>query len=122
MKTKNIASDLDKLRQELTALIDCSKITFISVDKISEVPAKPKKMGVKGKKKEGQRHDLRARIDKVLWDCLDEYSNTYYTSNVSAALDAILWNFFDKPLLSFEAEKPEKAPETKPIKCCGEEP
>ena len=122
MKKKSIdEEDLDRLRKELSELID-SKITFLTVDKISDLPAKPKKMGVKGKKKEGYRKDLRARIDKVLWDCLDEYSNTHYTSNISAALDAILWNFFDKPLLSFEADKPEKAPESKPIKCCGEEP
>lgn len=99
--------DLDKLRKELLEIID-SKVNYLTVDKLTETPAKPKKMGVKGKKKEGQRHDLRARIDKTLWNCLDEYSNAHYGSNISAALDAILWNFFDKPPLSFEQDKDEE--------------
>jgi hypothetical protein len=94
---------ISSLRKELTELVE-SKITFVSVDKIKEVPAKPKKAGPFGKRKLGKRHDLRARIDKELWDRLNEYSEAYFTSNVSAALDAILWNFFDKPALSFEVE------------------
>ncbi len=105
MTKENITQeDLDKLRQELLEIID-SKVNYLTIDKLTEVPANPHKIGVKGKKKQGYRKDLRARIDKVLWDRLDEYSNTHYTSNVSAALDAILWNFFDKPLLSFESNK-----------------
>lgn len=104
----DIDAAISNLRKELTALID-SKITFISVDKLEEVPQKPKKAGQFGKKKLGKRHDLRARIDKELWDKLEEYSDAHFTSNASAALDAILWNFFDKPKLSFEVgEKEEK--------------
>jgi hypothetical protein len=97
-------TDLDNLRDELTALIE-SKITFITVDKVNELPATPPKAGESGRKKLGERHDLRARVDKVIFENLDNYANTYFSSNVSAALDAILWNFFDKPKLSFEEEK-----------------
>lgn len=100
-----IDAAISELRKELLELIE-SKITFISVSKIEDTPAKPKKAGPFGKKKLGRRHDLRARIDKELWDRLDQYAEAYFTSNVSAALDAILWNFFDKPALSFEVQEP----------------
>jgi hypothetical protein len=88
-----LEAELQKLREE-----------FCTVKKLEdkERPPKPPKAGPYGKKKLGERYDLRARLDKVLFDLLDQEANRDFTSNVSACLDYILWHRYGKPELSFE--------------------
>ena len=72
------------------------------------------------KDQKAERTKTAITIDNALWDILQEYYQEGYS--ISHLVDSALWHFLGKPLLSFETDKPEKAPETKPIKCCGEEP
>lgn len=54
-------------------------------------------------------------IDPNLWDILQKYYQEGLS--ISHMVDSALWHFFGKPKLSFETKS-----ETKPPKCCGEEP
>ena len=84
---------LQKLREEF-----CT-VKIIVED---ERPPKAPKAGLYGKKKLGQRYDLRARMDKVIFDLLEQEADRDFTSNVSACLDYILWHRYGKPELSFQ--------------------
>ena len=41
-------------------------------------------------------------IDSELYKILSTECDSNFSGNMSAALDSILWNYFGKPLLSFE--------------------
>jgi len=88
---------LQKLREEF-----CT-VKIIVED---ERPPKAPKAGPFGKKKLGQRHDLRARMDKVIFDLLEQEADRDFTSNVSACLDYILWHRYGKPQMSFQLIEP----------------
>ena len=103
MKKDNFVT-IDMLEEELQKLRE----EFCIVKKIEEDerPPKPPKGGPFGKKKLGQRHDLRARMDKVIFDLLEQEADRDFTSNVSACLDYILWHRYGKPELSFQLTEP----------------
>jgi len=88
---------LQKLREEF-----CT-VKIIVED---ERPPKAPKAGLYGKKKLGQRYDLRARMDKVIFDLLEQEADKDFTSNVSACLDYILWHRYGKPQMSFQLIEP----------------
>jgi len=88
---------LQKLREEF-----CT-VKIIVED---ERPPKAPKAGLYGKKKLGQRYDLRARMDKVIFDLLEQEADRDFTSNVSACLDYILWHRYGKPQMSFQLVEP----------------
>ena len=74
------------------------------------------------KKKEGQREKLATTIDSALFELVKERQQQ--GQQLSHILDSALWNYFGKPLLSFEtpANKEDQSSllDAKPIKCCGE--
>jgi hypothetical protein len=74
------------------------------------------------KKKEGRREKLATTIDSALFELVKERQQQ--GQQLSHILDSALWNYFDKPLLSFEtpANKEDQSSllDAKPIKCCGE--
>jgi hypothetical protein len=112
-----------KLRDELIEMINARSGTVpVGADKSR--PPKPRRTGPYGKKLEGAKNDIRCRIDSELFKILSNECDKNFSGNMSAALDAILWNYFDKPLLSFETptNKEDQSPllNSKPIKCCGE--
>jgi hypothetical protein len=114
---------ISKLRDELIEMINARSGT-VPVDADKCRPPKPRRTGPHGKKLEGTKNDIRCRIDSELFKILSNECDKNFSGNMSAALDAILWNYFDKPLLSFEtpANKEDQSPllNSKPIKCCGE--
>ena len=74
------------------------------------------------KKKEGKREKLATTIDSALFELVKERQQQGH--QLSHILDSALWNYFGKPLLSFEtpANKEDQSSllDSKPIKCCGE--
>jgi hypothetical protein len=74
------------------------------------------------KKKEGKREKLATTIDSALFELVKERQQQ--GQQLSHILDSALWNYFGKPLLSFETpankEDESSLPDSKPIKCCGE--
>lgn len=105
---KEFESVISKLRDELIEIvISRSAIVPIDGDKIR--PPKPKRTGPHGKKLEGMKNDVRCRIDSELYKILSTECDLNFSGNMSAALDSILWNYFGKPLLSFQKE-PEDSP------------
>jgi len=63
------------------------------------LPPLPKKLG---KKFEGERKDIRCRIDGNLYPRLFDMAAKDFGGNVSRTLDVILWEYFDRPSLSFQ--------------------
>jgi hypothetical protein len=68
-----------------------------------ELPPLPKKAG---RKYLGSKQDLRVRVDKNLYELLLDHARAEFGGNASAALDAVLWTFYNRPQLSFETAKP----------------
>ena len=96
-------SVISNLKDELIQIINNrSGIGVIDSDKAR--PPKPKRTGPHGKKLEGMKNDVRCRIDSELYKILSTECDSNFSGNMSAALDSILWNYFGKPLLSFEKE------------------
>ncbi len=69
--------------------------------KVEEPPLPPKT----GKKYAGTKADLRVRVDENLGKLFETDVNQRFGGNASRAMDAILWNFYGKPSLSFETPK-----------------
>ena len=103
MKKDNLVT-IDMLEEALQKLREEFCTVKIIVE--DERPPKAPKAGLYGKKKLGQRHDLRARMDKVIFDLLEQEADRDFTSNVSACLDYILWHRYGKPELSFQLIEP----------------
>ncbi len=99
---KEFESVISKLRDELIVINSRSAIVPIDIDKAK--PPKPKRTGPHGKKLEGMKNDVRCRIDSELYKILSAECDLNFSGNMSAALDSILWNYFGKPLLSFQKE------------------
>ncbi len=66
-----------------------------------EPPLPPKE----GKKFKGNKADIRVRVDENLGKMFEADVNRRFGGNASRAMDALLWNFYGKPLLSFETSK-----------------
>ncbi len=66
------------------------------------VPPLPPKGGEFGRKFKGEKSDVRARIDSVLFRLLSRECGREFNGNMSRCLDAILWRYYGKPKLSFE--------------------
>ena len=98
---KEFESVISNLRDELIQIIN-NRSGIVPVDKTR--PPKPKRTGPHGKKLEGMKNDVRCRIDSELYKILSTECDSNFSGNMSAALDTILWNYFGKPLLSFEKE------------------
>ena len=105
IENPSVKQTLAELESRLMHMID-EKIqtAFEQVGKVDIVdnPPLPPKEGPKGKRLKGEKKDIRALIDAVLWerlmqDCRDKHGN-----NISRTLDVILWRYFGKPKLSFE--------------------
>lgn len=94
---------ISSLRDELIQIIN-TRSGILSVDGDKIRPPRPKRTGPHGKKLEGMKNDVRCRIDSELFKMLSAECDSNFSGNMSAALDAILWNYFGKPLLSFEKE------------------
>ena len=91
------------LRDELIQIIN-NRSGNVSTDIDKTRPPKPKRTGPHGKKLEGMKNDVRCRIDSELYKILSTECDLNFSGNMSAALDSILWNYFGKPMLSFEKE------------------
>jgi len=63
-----------------------------------EPPLPPKE----GKKFKGSKADIRVRVDQNLGKLFDADVNQRFGGNASRCMDAILWNYYGKPCLSFE--------------------
>lgn len=100
---KEFESVISNLRDELIQIIN-SRAGNVSVDDNKNRPPKPKRTGPHGKKLEGMKNDVRCRIDSELYKILSNECDLNFSGNMSAALDTILWNYFGKPMLSFEKE------------------
>ena len=103
MKKDNLVT-IDMLEEALQKLREEFCTVKIIVE--DERPPKAPKAGLYGKKKLGQRYDLRARMDKVIFDLLEQEADRDFTSNVSACLDYILWHRYGKPQMSFQLIEP----------------
>lgn len=103
MKKDNFVT-IDMLEEALQKLREEFCTVKIIVE--DERPPKAPKAGLYGKKKLGQRYDLRARMDKVIFDLLEQEADKDFTSNVSACLDYILWHRYGKPQMSFQLIEP----------------
>jgi hypothetical protein len=69
---------------------------------IFDNPPLPPKIGPAGKRYAGDKADIRARVDMKLFKLLEDEAKIYFGGNVSRALDAVLWRYYQKPCLSFE--------------------
>jgi len=98
---KEFESVISNLRDELIQIIN-NRAGIVQTDKSR--PPKPKKTGPHGKKLEGVKNDIRCRVDSELFKMLSDECDKNFSGNMSAALDSILWNYFGKPLLSFETK------------------
>jgi hypothetical protein len=96
-------SVISNLRDELIDIIN-SRSGIGVIDDNKNRPPKPKRTGPHGKKLEGMKNDVRCRIDSELYKILSAECDSNFSGNMSAALDAILWNYFGNPLLSFQKE------------------
>jgi len=96
-------SVISTLRDELIQIIN-SRSAIVQIDIDKSRPPKPKRTGPHGKKLEGTKNDVRCRIDSELYKMLSTECDLNFSGNMSAAIDSILWNYFGKPLLSFEKE------------------
>lgn len=80
--------------------------TVANVDKVNksdmvdgvECPLPPKT----GKKFEGHKRDIRARMDANLFELFDAEAKRDHGGNLSRMLDVVVWSYFGKPKLSFE--------------------
>lgn len=89
-----IMSILDRL----TALEQTvAKITVFSRDQ-KEPPLPPKT----SRKFEGEKADIRARVDSVLFNLLNLDAHRQSGGNLSRQLDIVLWRYYGKPKLSWE--------------------
>jgi hypothetical protein len=79
-------------------------VNLVMID-MSQDPPLPGKAGPAGKKLLGSKEDLRARVDSELFKLLDADCRSKYGGNLSRALDAVLWKFYQKPKLSFETDE-----------------
>ncbi len=68
---------------------------------VKEPPLPPKD----GKKFRGTKADIRVRVDENLGKLFEADVNRRFGGSASRAMDAILWNFYGKPSLSFETSK-----------------
>lgn len=101
--------DVHKMRAELeTQLIELIE-TKLGVEKLepkfslplptTEQPPLPPK---EGKKFKGTKADIRVRVDENLGKLFEADVNQRFGGNASRCMDAILWNFYGRPHLSFE--------------------
>ncbi len=96
-------SVISNLRDELFEIIN-NRAAIVPIASDKARPPKPKRTGPHGKKLEGMKNDVRCRIDSELYRILSAECDSNFSGNMSAALDSILWNYFGKPLLSFQKE------------------
>ena len=95
--------ELDILRQEFRGRI-AEVVGLIAAlrDKSGsrdELPPTPPKTS---RKYQGEKIDIRARIDKSLFDLLDADAESTSGGNISRQLDIILWQYYNRPKLSWE--------------------
>jgi hypothetical protein len=101
--------EVHKMRAELeTQLIELIE-TKLGVEKLepkfslplttTEQPPLPPK---EGKRFKGTKADIRVRVDENLGKLFEADVNQRFGGNASRCMDAILWNFYGKPGLSFE--------------------
>lgn len=83
--------------EALEARVDVieSRLTGASNDR----PPEPPKTG---RKYEGEKFNLRVRIDANLFELLKIDAERHAGNNLSKMLDSILWQHYGKPRLSFE--------------------
>lgn len=62
----------------------------------------------KSKALQGEKFDLRVRVDKNLADMLFEHAKRDYGGNISRTLDVLLWRFYGRPRLSWEGKQNEE--------------
>ena len=99
----HIQDQLSLLQQRVQSLELATKTQVESKVDGLELPPLPKKAG---RKYLGSKQDLRVRIDSNLHKLLLDHARTEFGGNASAALDAVLWTFYNRPQLSFEPTKP----------------
>jgi len=100
-----VTAMLEALEARLRALIE-TKLTVarpepdisVAFPKVEEPPVPPKD----GKKFRGTKADIRVRVDENLGKLFEADVNQRFGGNASRCMDAILWNFYGKPGLSFE--------------------
>lgn len=100
--------DLEQLENRLIRLIDekfCKRLQESGEAQDLDIPPMPPVEY--GKKYRGEKLDIRAIVDRNLKIRLEEYAREHFAGNVSRSLDVILWNFFDKPKLSFQEKENE---------------
>lgn len=85
-----------------------------NLDKVDVPPLPPKdapnpQTGEKsGRKFRGSKSDLRVRIDSELSKLVEADATEHFSGNLSRCLDAILWRYYGRPLLSFQIENQEE--------------
>lgn len=87
----DILKRLDSLEQVVAAMTSSQTDT-------KEPPLPPKL----SRKFEGEKIDIRARIDSVLYSLLTSDAHKQSGGNISRQLDTILWRYYGQPKLSFE--------------------
>jgi hypothetical protein len=111
---EEVTAMLEALETRLRVLIEkelgaaklepCISAVFPEVE---EPPLPPKT----GKKYAGTKADIRVRVDENLGKLFEADVNQRFGGNASRCMDAILWNYYGKPALSFESERSEKGPD-----------
>ena len=98
--------EFDTAIQEIRSLIHeiletQSKLSALDTMRVGEPPLHPRKSRAsKGR----QSFDLRVRIDKALYDLLVDMALKHHGGNLSRCLDVVLWQYFNKPPMSWEGK------------------
>lgn len=91
--------------KELMEALDSLKVSILMEQKIQNVSSSVEdapRPRIFHKKKEGKREKLATTIDSELFELVK--ARQQQGQQLSHILDSALWNYFGKPLLSFEQE------------------
>ena len=99
--TDDLATTIDDVVRRLDAVEKTlARITIFSRD-AAEPPLPPKT----SRKQQGEKIDIRARVDGVLYNLLSLDARRQSGGNLSRQLDIVLWRYYGKPKLTWELDQ-----------------